>query len=100
MTHINVISYGGGMGSLFHQALGSIIRNVTDLDSIGSFSIEVGSNHFIKDKHMFNQFFEEPTPKPTRELATNCDGVTYFRKVTEPTVFSRLKQVIHKNKIQ
>jgi len=104
MDLIIVTTHGGGIFSLFHQALAAIVNRygATRADSIHSFQIRISQEHFFHNKTMFDSFFEsDSTPiTNTIQIDRNRDGIIHFVKVTEdPALLSTLKTILHKNKI-
>jgi len=106
MDHIIVTTHGGGIFSLFHQALATIVNmyGAARADSIHSFQIRISQEHFLHNKTMFDSFFESDatsiTNTNTIQIDRNRDGIVMFVKVTEdPALLSTLKTILYKNKI-
>ena len=103
MDHVVVTITGGGIFSLYHQAIATILQRYEYyLDQIGSFEIIIDSGHFLKNKKIFNEFFEYEknliTSRKKVQLNSSNDGFIHFIKVNCP-YFDILKSIVKINKI-
>jgi len=105
MDHVIVTINGGGIFSLYHQAIAIILQRYEYyLDKIGSFEIIIESSHFLKNKKIFNDFFDYEyqkniiTSRNQVQLNIINDGCIHFIKV-DCHYFDLLKSIVKINKI-
>jgi hypothetical protein len=103
MDNIIVTTNGGGIFSLYHQAIATILKQYeNNINNISSFEIVIDSNHFLKNKKTFDDFFEYENDlvinKNQVKLNRDTDGFIHFTKV-DCVYFDKLKLIVCKNKI-
>jgi len=79
-----------------------LLQYENNINNISSFEIVIDSNHFVKNKKLFDNFFEYETNliknKNQVKLNRDTDGFIHFVKV-DCTYFDKLKLIVSKNKI-
>lgn len=103
MDHIIVTVKGGGIFSLYHQAIATILQSYEyNINEINSFKIIINSEHFLKNKNIFDDFFQYENEliisKKKVELNQYINGYIKFIKV-DCSYLELLKAIVRKNKI-
>lgn len=93
--------FGGGIFSLFHQALETLL-DAPEADRLTRFQIRIADRHFIMNKALFNDFFEENNePCDTVITQTEIDRrTTRFLKIHHHAEMPRIKRLCRLNPLR
>ena len=92
--------FGGGIFSLFHQALETLL-DAPNVDKITRFKIKIADHHFIRHKSLFDDFFED-MPEPcdtTMQFLYQSQRRTRFTKIHLHADMPRIKRICQLNPI-
>ena len=100
MVNIIVTTRGGGLFSLFHQALEKLLNiHLEKIYTFDNFKIRISNEHSIKNKELFDTFFDYTNILREQDIVISDYPHCSFLKAWESDYYSQLRSVIHKNKI-
>ena len=92
--------FGGGIFSLFHQALETLLHHPR-ADMLTRFKIRISDRHFIRNKKMFDDFFED-NPETYDMVIEQIDvhhRTTRYLKIHHHAEMQRIKRICRLNPI-
>lgn len=94
---MNVIinTYGGGIYSLLNKAMSKLVP-LSQNYNIKNFKIVLSDNHIIRNKHIFDDFFEYDNEEFI--VMESIDEI-YYRKVYDCPYYDKIKSILHINRI-
>jgi len=93
--------FGGGIFSLFHQALETLLHH-PEVDTMTRYKIRISDRHFIWNKDLFDDFFEE-SPEPWDTTMTQIDHhlrTIRYVKIHHHMDIQRIKRICRLNPLR
>jgi hypothetical protein len=97
-----VNTIGGGIFSLYHQAIEPILEYcINNKDTnISSYKIIINDSHYIKNKNLFDDFFDYTTDSDLDNTQLYCiQPNKFFLKIHESPHYNKIKEIVTFNKI-